>query len=112
MEAQRLSKDIFILDGVRTPTGSPYKGLRDFSAAQLSAIVIKEVLKRADIKYEWVSEVIFGNVTGAGTGQNLARQAALLASLPVAISAYLVNNVCGASLQSVILAARSILAGQ
>lgn len=112
MEAQRLSKDIFILDGVRTPIGSPYKGLRDFSAAQLAAIVIKEILKRAHIKPEWVSEVIFGNVVSAGTGQNLARQAAFLASLPVSTSAYLVNNVCGAGLQSVILAARSILAGQ
>src|SRR3989338_3617402 len=112
MEAQRLYKDIFILEGARTPIGSPYKSLRDFSAAQLSATVIKEILRRANIKYEWLSEIIFGNVVAAGTGQNLARQAAILASVPVSVPSYLVNNVCGAGLQSVILAARAILAGQ
>lgn len=112
MEAQKLYKDVFILGGARTPIGSPYKGLKNFTAAQLAATAIQDVLKRSKVKQEWVSEVILGNAVSAGTGQNLAKQAAVLASLPVSIPAYLVNNVCGSGLQSVILAARSILAGQ
>lgn len=101
---------VFILDGLRTPIGHPFMGLRDFSAAQLAAAVLKKIVERGRMDRYWVDEVILGNVVSAGTGQNPARQAAVLAGLPKEIPALTINNVCGAGLQSVVLAARSILA--
>ncbi|OGX27550.1 MAG: hypothetical protein A2787_09290 [Omnitrophica WOR_2 bacterium RIFCSPHIGHO2_01_FULL_48_9] len=106
-----MSKSIYILQALRTPIGSPAKGLKDYSAAQLGSIVIKEIVRRSKIKAGSIDEVVLGNTVGAGTGQNLARQAAVMAGLPVSIPAYTVNNVCGAGLQSVFLAAQAIQAG-
>lgn len=108
MSQKNLSNSIYILDALRTPVGSTFKSLKDFSAAQLGAAVIKELVRRAEIKGESVNEVILGNTVSAGTGQNLARQAAVLAGLPVSTPAFSVNNVCGSGLQSVILAAQAI----
>lgn len=105
------AKSLFILDGLRTPVGHPYMGLRDFSAAQLAALVIKEMVRRDKLKAKEIGGVILGNTVSAGTGQNLARQAAVAAGLPAQVPALTVNNVCGAGLQAVVSAAQAILAG-
>lgn len=99
---------VFLFDGARTPIGYPYRGLKEFTAAQLASFAIKGICRRDRIDKRWVDQVIFGNVVAAGTGQNLARQAALLAGLPATVPAFTVNNVCGAGLQAVILAAQSV----
>jgi acetyl-CoA C-acetyltransferase len=94
--------EVVIIDGVRTPIGT-YKGaLKSFKADQLGSIVIKELLKRTKIDENAIDEVILGQVLTAGAGQNPARQAAINAGLPKSISAYLVNQVCGSGLRSVI----------
>ncbi len=98
----------YILNPLRTPIGSFSKSLKNFSAAQLGAILIEELVKRSRISPSFIDQVILGNTVGAGTGQNLARQAAVLAKLPSTIPAYTVNNVCGAGLQAIILAAQAI----
>ena len=103
---------VFIFDGLRTPIGYPYRGLKEFTAAQLATFVIKGICQRNRIDKRWIDEVILGNVVGAGTGQNLARQAALAAGLPATVTAFTVNNVCGAGLQAVILAAQSVALGK
>ena len=112
MSVNQLSKQVFIVDALRTPVGSPNKSLKNFSVTQLSSLVIKEIVQRNKIKKQLIDEVILGNTVSAGTGQNFARQAVILSGLPENVPAYTVNNVCGAGLQSVILAARSILSGQ
>ncbi len=99
---------VFLFDGARTPIGYPYRGLKEFTAAQLASLAIKGICRRGRIDKRWVNQVIFGNVVAAGTGQNLARQAALSAGLPATVPAFTVNNVCGAGLQAVILAAQSV----
>ena len=94
--------EVVIVAAVRTPIGL-YKGsLKNVKADQLGSIVIKEVLKKAKIKFEEIDEVILGQVLTAGTGQNSARQASINAGLPKTISAHLVNQVCGSGLRSVI----------
>jgi len=103
--------NIFLVDGLRTPIGSPGKGLKEFTAAELAAVTIKEILRRNTIKSELISEVILGNTVSAGTGQNFSRQAVVLAQMPVSIPALTINNVCGSGLQSVILAAQAITCG-
>jgi len=105
------SKAIYLIDGLRTPIGNPNKSLKEYSAAKLAAIVIKEIVRRNKIKKHLVDEVVLGNTVSAGTGQNVSRQACLMAGLSNKTPAYTVNNVCGAGLQSVISAVRSIKAG-
>src|SRR3989338_8000091 len=103
---------IFIVDCARTAIGLPFKSLKDFSAVQLGAAVIEELLKRTKISKNSIVEVIFGNVVSAGCGQNLSRQAAILAGLPVEVDSFTVNQVCGSGLRSLIVGAHSIVCGR
>ena len=105
-------KSLFIIDGLRTPIGSPLRSLKDFSAARLGAVVIQSLLKRNHISKRLIDEVILGNVVSAGTAQNLARQAAILGGLPVDVPAFTVNHLCGAGMQAMILGARAIMCGE
>src|SRR5204863_7419547 len=100
-----------IVGAVRTPTGKFLSNLSSFTAPQLGAIVIKEVVHRSGISPESIDEVIMGNVVSAGIGQAPARQAAIGAGLPVDIPAFTVNKVCGSGLKAVMLAAQAIRAG-
>ena len=100
-----------IVGAVRTPTGKFLSNLSSFTAPQLGAIVIKEVVRRSGISPESIDEVIMGNVVTAGIGQAPARQAAIHADLPVDIPAFTVNKVCGSGLKAIMLAAQSIRAG-
>ncbi|BAH08313.1 acetyl-CoA C-acetyltransferase [Clostridium kluyveri] len=104
-------KDAVIVSAVRTAIGSFGGTLKDISAVDLGAIVIKEAVKRAGIKPEQVDEVIFGNVIQAGLGQSPARQAAVKAGIPVEVPAFTLNKVCGSGLRSVSLAAQLIKIG-
>ena len=100
-----------IAAAVRTPTGKFLGGLSSFTAPQLGAIVIREVVRRAGIAPDALDEVIMGNVVSAGVGQAPARQAAIHAGLPDDIPAFTVNKVCGSGLKAVMLAAQAIRAG-
>ena len=100
-----------IVSAVRTAIGSFGGSLKDIPAAELGSIVIKEAVNRAGIKPELVEEVVMGNVIQAGQGQNVARQAAVKAGLPVEVPAMTINKVCGSGLRCVALAAQMIKAG-
>lgn len=104
-------KEVVIVSAVRTAVGSFGGALKDVPAANLGALVIKEALKKANVKPELVDEVIMGNVLQAGLGQNPARQASILADLPVEVPAMTINKVCGSGLRAVSLACQLILAG-
>ncbi|EOR21280.1 acyltransferase [Clostridium sartagoforme AAU1] len=104
-------REVVIASAVRTAIGSFGGGLKDVSAADLGAIVIKEAVAKAGIKGELVEEVVMGNVIQAGLGQNVARQAAVKAGLPVEVPAMTINKVCGSGLRTVALAAQMIKAG-
>ncbi len=104
-------REVVIASAVRTAIGSFGGGLKDVSAIDLGAIVIKEALSRAGVKGEMVDEVIMGNVIQAGLGQNPVRQSVIKAGLPVEVPAMTINKVCGSGLRSVSLASQIILAG-
>ena len=104
-------EEIFIVGAARTPIGKFGGALAKTPAAQLGALVIKDVLKRAGVKPEQVSEVIMGQVLTAGVGQNPARQAAIKAGLPEMIPAMTINKVCGSGLKAAMLGAQSIAHG-
>ena len=100
-----------ILSACRTPIGSFGGSLKDFSAVDLGAIVIREAVRRADVKPVDLGDVIMGCVLQAGTGMNVARQAAIKAGVPQEVPAETVNRVCGSGLQSVVHAVEATRVG-
>ena len=104
-------KDLYVVNCCRTAIGSFGGSLKNTPAADLGAIVVKEVLNRAGVKPEQVDEVMFGGVLTAGLGQNIARQVSVKAGIPYSVPAYTVNMVCGSGMKTMIEAARTILAG-
>ncbi|MNM93852.1 MULTISPECIES: acetyl-CoA C-acetyltransferase [Clostridium] len=104
-------REVVIVSAVRTALGTFGGSLKDVSAADLGAIVVKEAVKRAGINPENVDEVVLGNVIQAGLGQNVARQSAVKAGLPLEVPAMTINKVCGSGLRAVALAAQMIKAG-
>jgi acetyl-CoA C-acetyltransferase len=102
---------IVIVSGVRTPVGKFQGSLSDVTATQLGAVVVREAVKRAQLKPEQIDECVIGNVVSAGLGQNPARQAAIYGGLPPEVSAVTVNMVCGSGLRAIALAAQSIQTG-
>ena len=104
-------KEILLSGGVRTAIGRFMGGLAEVPAAKLGSIVIRAAMQRAGVAAAEVDEVIFGNVIGAGLGQNVARQAAIGAGIPVSTGATTVNKVCGSSLKAVMLASQAIQCG-
>ena len=106
-----LMRKAVIVSAVRTAQGKFAGALKDKTATQLGSIVIKEAVERAEITLDQVDEVIMGNVVSAGQGQNVARQAAIGAGIPVEVGAFHVDKVCGSSLKAVILAAQAIKCG-
>ena len=102
---------VAIVSAKRTAIGSFGGSLKDIPAATLGAEVVKKSLEEINLSSTLVDEVIFGNVLGAGLGQNIARQIAIFAGIPQEKSAFVVNKVCGSGLKSVVLGAQSILLG-
>src|SRR5947199_2015296 len=100
-----------ILSACRTPIGSFGGVFKDLSAADLGAVVIREAIRRADIKAVDLGDVIMGCVLQAGAGMNVARQAALKAGVPVDVPAETVNRVCGSGLQAVVHATEAVAVG-
>ena len=104
-------KESVIVSAVRTPTGKFLGVLKDFTAPQLGAMVVREAVARAGIDPALVDECIMGNVLQAGSGQNPARQAALNGGLNDRVAAMTINKVCGSGLKAVMLAAQGIATG-
>jgi acetyl-CoA C-acetyltransferase len=100
-----------IVSACRTPIGSFGGALKDMSAADLGAIVVREAVRRAGASSQDVGEVILGCVLQAGAGMNVARQAALRAGLPVTVPAETVNRVCGSGMTAVVHAVEAVRAG-
>jgi len=104
-------KNVYLAGGSRTPQGSFNGTLSTVTAPELGSIVIRAALERAGVDGKDVDEVIFGNVLGAGIGQNPARQASLAAGLGTNVGATTVNKVCGSGLRAIIHAAQAIQCG-
>jgi acetyl-CoA C-acetyltransferase len=100
-----------IVSAVRTPTGKFLGALKDFTAPELGALVVREAVARAGIDPASVDECIMGNVIQAGNGQNPARQAALNGGLSDRVAAMTINKVCGSGLKAVMLASQGIATG-
>lgn len=107
--AHKVTKNVYIVDALRTPIGSSHKSLKSFSAADLAALIFKELIRRYPDVCRHIDEVLLGNTVSAGTGQNIVRQAIIASGLPPQTPGMAINSVCGSGLEAVILGCRAIL---
>ncbi|XP_035783267.1 acetyl-CoA acetyltransferase, cytosolic-like isoform X1 [Anopheles albimanus] len=103
--------EVFIVSAARTPIGNFMGTLASLTAAELGAVTVKEVLKRAGVEGSDVNEVILGQALTAGQGQNPARQASIKAGVPKEVPAYTINMLCGSGLKTVALGYQAIRCG-
>lgn len=106
-----MGRKVVLAGACRTAIGVMGGTLSGVPVADLGTVVIKEALKRSGVKPEQVDEVYMGCVIQAGQGQNVARQAAINAGIPVEVPATTVNVLCGSGLHCVNLAAKLIASG-
>src|SRR5512137_1909082 len=106
--------EAFIVSAVRTPVGlgKPTGALVSLSPVDLTAVILKEAVRRAGIEPGQVEDVVWGCVTPIGDqGANLARLAVLQAGFPMHVPAVTLSRMCGSSQQAIHFAAQAILAG-
>jgi acetyl-CoA C-acetyltransferase len=103
--------DAVIVSTARTPIGKAYRGaFNNTHGATMGGHVIAEAVKRAGIEPGEVEDVIMGCALPEGaTGQNIARQAALRAGLPVTTSGVTVNRFCSSGMQAIAMAAQRVI---
>lgn len=104
-------KEIFIVDGVRTATGSFGGSLAESSSVELGKVVTKAVMERAGVRPADIDEVLMGSIYQAGLGQGVARQIAVGSGIPVEKTAVTLNMLCGSGMRTVATAAQNIICG-
>jgi acetyl-CoA C-acetyltransferase len=104
-------RDVVIVSACRSAIGNFMGALAEVSPAKLGALVVKDALQRANLTADMIDEVILGCVLDAGLGQNISRQIAIEAGVPVAVPSFTINKVCGSGMKTLILAAQSIILG-
>jgi acetyl-CoA C-acetyltransferase len=100
-----------IVSAARTPFGTLGGSLKEVSAVELGAHVIREALKRANLTGEQVDNVLMGMVLQGGVGQIPSRQATLKAGLPYEVTSETINKVCASGLRAVTLGETIIRSG-
>jgi acetyl-CoA C-acetyltransferase len=102
---------VYILSATRSAVGSFGGALKPLTSVDLGAAALKEAMARAGVAAEQIGDVVMGNVLQAGSGQNVARLAALKAGIPFSTPAHTTNQVCGSGLKAVALAAQGLQLG-
>jgi len=102
-------QEVCIVSALRTAVGSLGKTLKNVRADVLGSAVIKETIKKLSLNKDEIDEVIMGQVLTSGAGQNPARQAAIKSGINDKTPAYIVNQVCGSGIRSVVSGYQSIL---
>jgi acetyl-CoA C-acetyltransferase len=105
-------KDIYILDGKRSPLGNLLGSLANLSAPTIAGSVIKSLVNELKLDPKEVSSTYMGQVLQAGVGQAPARQASLFGGLPESTNSTTINKVCGSGMQSIIQGAQELLIDQ
>ncbi|BBX63448.1 acyl-CoA dehydrogenase [Mycobacterium saskatchewanense] len=106
-------RETVIVEAVRTAVGKRNGGLAGMHAADLSAVVLNEVLERTGLDPEIVDDVIWGCVSQVGDqSSNIGRYAVLAAGWPESIPGTTVNRACGSSQQALDFAVQAVMSGQ
>jgi acetyl-CoA C-acetyltransferase len=106
--------DAVIVSTARTPIGKAYRGAFNMThGADLGGHVVRHAVERAGVDPAEIDDVILGcALPERATGQNIARQSALRAGLPVTVPGMTVNRFCSSGLQTIALAAQRIMTGE
>ena len=104
-------KEVYIVDGVRTPIGRMGGALSGFRPEELAAFALRGLIEKTGIDPTIVEDVLVGHACTNNAAVNIARWAVLKAGFPVSVTAQTVERQCGSSLQTLNTAAMSILAG-
>jgi acetyl-CoA acyltransferase len=106
-------REAVVVSSVRTAVGKAGRSLRETRPDDMAAAVIEGALARVPpLKAEMVEDVVLGcAMPEAEQGNNMARQAALLAGVPTTAGAMTVNRFCSSGLQAIALAAQQVQAG-
>jgi acetyl-CoA acyltransferase len=106
-------RETVIVEAVRTPVGKRNGGLSSMHAADLSALVLNELLQRTGIDPDVVDDVIWGCVSQVGDqSSNIGRYAVLAAGWPETIPGTTINRACGSSQQALDFAVQGVMSGQ
>lgn len=110
----RKFREVVVIEACRTPYGRFGGGLKDFTAPELGALAIKEVIRRTNgkVKPSEVDYVFLGQVVPAGCGQIPSRQATILAGLPESVPSITINKVCSSGIKPIDLAVQMIQLGR
>jgi len=103
--------EIVIVDGLRTPQGVFGGALKSFTPQQLGELVVRELVKRTNLKAADVEEVIVGCVGQGSDAPNLARVIALRAGIPIQVPAFTVQRNCASGLQAIVSGCQNIACG-
>ena len=104
-------KEVFILEGLRTPVGKLGGAIKDIQPQNLSALVMQQLLEKTNIGAQNIDEIIWGQAKQSSDQPNIARLASLVAGFPIEIPAYTVHRQCGSGLQAVMNATQQIQTG-
>jgi 3-oxoadipyl-CoA thiolase len=108
-----MSRDVWVIDALRTPIGRYNGALAGMRPDDLAAIAVGAVVERTGIAHDEIGDVFFGAANQSGEdNRNVARMAVLLAGLPIEIAGVTLNRLCGSSLQAVNSAAHAIAFGE
>lgn len=107
-----MKERIAIVDGIRTPFAKAGTVLKHYSADDLGALSVRELMTRSSLTHANVDEVIIGNVAMPANAANIARVVALKAGFSHGISAYTVHRNCASGMESISTAANKILADE
>jgi acetyl-CoA C-acetyltransferase/acetyl-CoA acyltransferase len=107
-----MKERLAIIDGLRTPFAKAGTDLKGYSADNLGAIAVREILNKVDIDPRLIDEVIIGNVAQPANAANIARVIALKAGLDQAVPAYTVHRNCASGMEAVSTAACKIFSGE
>ncbi|MGX1809035.1 thiolase family protein [Nocardia sp. NPDC055321] len=106
-------REVIVAGAVRTPVGRRNGGLAGVHPADLSALVLNELVARTGIDPALVDDVIWGCVSQVGDqSSNIARYAVLAAGWPESVPGTTVNRACGSSQQALDFAAQAVASGQ
>lgn len=106
-------RETVIVEAVRTPVGKRNGALAGMHAADLSAVVLNELVERTGIGPEIIDDVVWGCVSQVGDqSSNIGRYAVLAAGWPESIPGTTVNRACGSSQQALDFAVQAVMSGQ
>jgi len=108
-----MSREVWVIDAVRTPIGRYGGQLSAIRPDDLAATVLQAIVARTGVPVASIDDVYLGAANQSGEdNRNVARMAVLLAKLPIEVPGATVNRLCGSSLQAINSAAQAIAFGE